>query len=210
MDEASGHHHAPPTTAEAWDERYGSTERVWSGNPNVALVAEVGGLPPGRVLDVGCGEGADAIWLAQRGWRVTAIDISRVGIDRARAHADALGVDVEWVVTDIRDAVDLGEYDLVSVFYPPLLKSTDRRAERALIDRVAPGGTLLVVHHAQFDREHAEAHGFDPDDYIGPDDVAAALDPAWTIEVHQTRPRHVTEGAGAHHVDDRVLRARRP
>lgn len=82
-------------------------------------------------------------------------------------------------------------------------------AERALLAAVAPGGTLLVVHHADVDAEQAEAHGFDPADYVSPADVAALLDDRWRVEVHERRPRHVDGGAGAHHTHDLVLRALR-
>ncbi|WP_338037967.1 class I SAM-dependent methyltransferase [Nocardiopsis halophila] len=70
--------------AQSWDDRYSSEERLFSGNPNGVLVAEVEGLAPGRALDLGCGEGADAVWLAERGWHVAAVDISQVALDRRR------------------------------------------------------------------------------------------------------------------------------
>src|SRR4051812_25376983 len=84
-----------------WDARYGEPgDALWSGRPNGRLVAELADLAPGRALDVGCGEGADAIWLAQRGWTVTAIDVSDVAVGRARANAERLGVGVDWIVGD--------------------------------------------------------------------------------------------------------------
>src|SRR3954470_6989189 len=101
------HEHGEPQLSAAaqtaeWDARYGERDgAMWSGRPNGRLVAEVADLAPGRALDVGCGEGADAIWLAQRGWTVTAIDVSAVAVDRARAAADAAGATVEWVCGDV-------------------------------------------------------------------------------------------------------------
>src|SRR3982751_5268714 len=83
--------------ADEWDARYAEADQVWSGNPNGALVTEVSGLPPGRALDVGCGEGADAVWLAGHGWDVTALDVSQVALDRAALHARQAGVRVRWV-----------------------------------------------------------------------------------------------------------------
>ncbi len=192
-----------------WDERYASLDQLWSGHPNGQLVSETGGLPPARALDVGCGEGADALWLAERGWDVTALDVSRVALDRAVAQAARVGVQVRWVHAGLVEAaLPPASFDLVSAEYPALLRTENHEAERALLAAVAPGGILLVVHHV-LTSEHAHTHGFDPDDYVSPADVAAQLDDAWRVEVHETRPRHVTTGAGAGHAEDIVLRARR-
>src|ERR671912_1096728 len=80
-----------------WNERYAGCNQIWSGQPNQALVTEVSPLPPGRALDVGCGEGADAVWLALRGWSVTALDVSEVALERAKKAAAAAGAEVAWV-----------------------------------------------------------------------------------------------------------------
>ena len=87
-----------------WNERYAGSNQIWSGQPNQALVTEVSELPPGRALDVGCGEGADAVWLAQRGWDVTGLDVSGVALDRARLHARDAGVVVRWVRAGLVEA----------------------------------------------------------------------------------------------------------
>ncbi len=193
-----------------WDERYASAEQVWSGRPNGALVAEVAGLRPGRALDVGCGEGADVVWLAQQGWDVTGLDVSQVALDRAAMHARQAGASVRWVHADLVQAqLPAGAFDLVSAQYPALLRTPGDDAQRALLAAVAPGGTLLVVHHADIDPEEAKARGFDPADYVGPADVAALLDDGWRVEVDEKRSRDITGGAGAHHTHDLVLRARR-
>lgn len=200
----------PSDPAGLWDERYAGSEQVWSGQPNVALVAEVAGLSPGRALDVGCGEGADAVWLAERGWQVTALDVSGVAVERARRHALDRGVEIHWVIDGLVEArLPTRSFDLVSAQYPALLRTPGRDAERALLDAVAPGGILLFVHHADVDHEHAKARGFDPEDYVSPADLAAALDSDWLVEVEDRRPRDVGSGAGAHHKHDLVLRARR-
>ena len=197
-------------TQDTWDQRYTSADRVWSGQPNGALVTETAGLPPGRVLDVGCGEGADAVWLAEHGWDVTALDVSGVALERAARHAEQAQVPVRWVHADLVEAaLPAGTFDLVSAQYPALLRTDHHDAEAALLAAVAPDGTLLVVHHQVIDAEQARAHGCDPDDYVSPADVAALLDDSWRIETSETRPRHVTGGAGSHHTHDIVLRARR-
>ncbi len=140
-----------------WDERYTESDQMWSGEPNGALVAEVQGQQPGRVLDVGCGEGADAIWLAQQGWNVTALDVSGVALARARTVAKEVGVDVLWLHAGLLEAaLAPGGYDLVSAQYPALLRMPDHRAGRALLQAVAPGGTLLFVHHAHFGSQSAD------------------------------------------------------
>ncbi|MEO5679113.1 MAG: class I SAM-dependent methyltransferase [Acidimicrobiales bacterium] len=194
-----------------WDDRYRASDQIWSGQPNGALVAETADQEPGRALDVGCGEGADAIWLALRGWQVTALDLSSVALDRARAAATGAGVDIEWIHAGLLGAtLPARGFDLVTAHYPALLRTAAHEAEAALLAAVAPGGTLLVVHHADVDMDEAKAQGFDPADYVGPAEVLAAIDESWAIEVDETRPRAVPASGAAHHVRDQVLRARRP
>src|SRR5687768_15357895 len=99
--------------AEFWDERYRSSDKVWSGNPNPRLVAVASELTPGTALDVGCGEGADAIWLAQRGWSVTGVDISAVALERAQNAAGSHAI--TWKQANILEwTPDPGDYDLIS------------------------------------------------------------------------------------------------
>lgn len=193
-----------------WDQRYTSKEQMWSGQPNTALVTETRGLRAGRALDVGCGEGADALWLAERGWDVTALDVSQVALDRAAEQAGHVGIQVRWLHAGLVEApLPPAAFDLVSAQYPALLRTEKRDAELALLNAVAPGGVLLVVHHPSPSKEQAEAHGCNPDDYVSPADVAVLLDDRWHIEVNEIRPRNVTSGAGSAHTHDIVLRARR-
>jgi thioredoxin reductase/SAM-dependent methyltransferase len=193
-----------------WDQRYASMEQTWSGQPNTPLVSETRGLRPGRALDVGCGEGADAVRLAEHGWDVTALDVSRVALDRAADHAGRVGVQVRWLHAGLVEAaLPPASFDLVSAQYPALLRTEKHEAELALLKAVAPGGVLLVVHHPTPSKEQANAHGFDPDEYVSPADVAALLDDRWRIEVDETRPRNVTTGAGSDHTQDIVMRAQR-
>jgi SAM-dependent methyltransferase len=196
---------------EEWDRLYADQAQLWSGRPNGALVAEVAGLPAGRVLDVGCGEGADAVWLARRGWDVTALDVSRVALERASAHARDAGVRIRWVHAGLVEArLPPSSFDLVSAQYPALLRTADAAAERALLAAVAPGGVLLLVHHVGMETDQEPDSRFDPADYVWPSMVPALLDDDWRVEVNEHRPRLAPAGgAGAHHTEDQVIRARR-
>ena len=198
--------------AAEWDERYSERDGPkWSGRPNGRLVVEVAGLTPGRALDVGCGEGADAIWLAHRGWAVTAVDVSGVALTRAREAADLAGATVEWVCGDaLRTPFPACSFDLVSMQYPALPKAAGEAAVRALLDAVRPGGLLLAVYHDLDDehRDHLKSRGVDPADYVDADDVGRLLGGDFTIELHAVEPR-VDPPPDTPHIADVVLRARR-
>ncbi|MFG2576284.1 class I SAM-dependent methyltransferase [Streptomyces sp. NPDC048481] len=200
-----------PEVRTEWDNRYADRHQLWSGRPNGALVAEVAGLRPGRALDVGCGEGADALWLARGGWDVTGLEVSGVALERAAGHARDACLTVRWIHAALTAAeLPPASFDLVSAQYPALLRTPDAAAERALLGAVAPGGTLLLVHHAGMDARQPHDSGFDPADYVWPAMVSDLLDDDWEVEVDEQRPRVVPDGgAGAHHTDDLVLRARR-
>ncbi|MEU0127376.1 class I SAM-dependent methyltransferase [Streptomyces sp. NPDC006289] len=150
------------TDAEMWDDRYRESDRIWSGNPNTVLVREVEGLTPGRALDLGCGEGADAVRLARWGWRVTATDISTVALDRAAVHAADAGVAdlIDWQWHDLGASFPEGEYDLVSAQFLHSMGDLPReRILREAAAAVAPGGVLLIVGHAGFpswEHDHAD------------------------------------------------------
>ena len=198
--------------ADEWDARYSEpVGAMWSGRPNGRLVVEVEGLTPGRALDVGCGEGADAIWLARSGWTVTAIDISTVAVGRARAAADLAGADVDWISGDALQSVfAAGAFDLVSMQYPALPKAAGEDAVRALLNAVQHGGLLLAVYH-DLDvehREHMKSRGVDPADYVDASDLSQLLGDDFTVELHAVEPR-IDPPAGNPHIADIVLRARR-
>jgi SAM-dependent methyltransferase len=195
-----------------WDARYRERDGArWSGRPSGRLVTEVADLTPGRALDVGCGEGADAIWLARRGWTVTGIDISEVAVRRAREAAETAGAMVEWLTGDaLQTSFPARSFDLVSLQYPALPKAAGEAAVRTLLDAVRPGGLLLAVYHDLDDehREHIKSKGLDPADYVGVDDLARLLGTDFTVERHAVEPR-IDPPPGAQHVADVVLRARR-
>lgn len=182
---------------------------MFSGNPNGVLVAEVSGLPPGRALDAGAGAGADAIWPARHGWRVTGMEISRVALTRAAKAAAAAVVEVEWTHADLLAAPPAaGAYDLVSAPYLPIAHRRDHAAVRGLLAAVAPGGTLLFVHHDPAEQPE-DRQGPDIGAFYQPREVAALLGDGWTVAADETRPRTAAAPPGTHHTRDTVLRARR-
>lgn len=131
-----------------WDQRYAATELVWTAEPNRFVVEELADLPPGRALDLGAGEGRNAIWLAGCGWQVTAVDFSRVGLAKGAELAGRRGVSVDWVEADLREYQPAaGAYDLVLLAYVHLLPGEFSGVLRAAAAALAPGGTLLVVGH---------------------------------------------------------------
>ena len=135
---------------QAWEDHYGERERVWSGRVNVRLAELVDPMTPGRALDLGCGEGADAMWLAERGWHVTAVDISQTALDRAAADAAARDVaaSIDFRRHDVTESFPEGVFDLVSAQFLHSTVPMDRAAVlRRAAAAVAPGGTLLVADH---------------------------------------------------------------
>jgi 2-polyprenyl-3-methyl-5-hydroxy-6-metoxy-1,4-benzoquinol methylase len=192
-----------------WDDKYLSREQLFSGNPNGVLVTEASNLPPGQALDVGCGEGADSIWLARRGWEVTALDISQIALGRAATSSpDDIADSVTWRQGDMTTTPPpSGAFDLVSLQYVPLLREPEHTALRGLLDAVSPGGTLLFVGHDLTDMPVHSEREFDFSDYYQPGEIAGLLGHEWTIQVNETRPR--TAPAGTHHTQDTVLRAQR-
>ena len=134
--------------SEVWDRRYAGSELLWTAQPNRFLVAEVSDLRPGRALDLACGEGRNAAWLAEHGWSVTGVDFSAVALEKARRLAEARGVEAEWMHADLTDfEPERGAYDLVVVLYLQLAAAERSRILRHAGAAVAPGGVLLVVAH---------------------------------------------------------------
>lgn len=189
-----------------WNDLYLEQPQRWSGAPNGLLVAEVADLPPGQALDLGCGEGADARWLADRGWLVTAVDISRIALERAAAMADH--EKISWTHADmITNPPPAASFDLVSAVYFPLPHQPDHRALNGLLSAVAPGGTLLYGGHDLTDHHHPDPR-FDPSEYYTPGEIAELLDDGWAIQTNETRARHPMPPEGIH-IADVVLRAAR-
>jgi len=199
-----------------WDERYRSADSLWSGKPNPQLVTEAADLAPGAALDVGSGEGADAIWLAERGWQVTAVDISTVALERGAAQAAVVGADVAaritWVQADVTGwTPNPDAYDLVTAQYMHLPSAERERLHRRLAASVAPGGILLVVGHHPSDMQTTVPRPQRPDLFFTGTDVVAAL-PAdeWVVLADDARPRSTLDPDGnTVTIRDAVLKARR-
>ncbi len=200
------------SSRDEWDARYAEHDgHMWSGRPNGSLVAHLAALPVGRALDIGCGEGADAIWLARNGWQVTATDISSVAIDRARAAGRAAGVDVSFEATDVMsDAPRPRAFDLVTMSFPALEREPGLAAIDSIADAVRVGGHLLVIGHVhdELARAHAAEHGFDPDQYVSVADVARVVASEFAVEIDEECDRPDAPDDAIHHAD-RILLARR-
>jgi SAM-dependent methyltransferase len=165
--------------SQQWDERYSGTEFEWTTQPNRFVAAELAGLTPGRALDLAAGEGRNTVWLAERGWRVTAVDFSRVGLEKGRKLSAARGVDetqVDWIVADLRDyEPERGAYDLALIAYlqvsPQVRAAVLARAAAAL----APAGTLFVVGHDLTNLTEGVGGPQDPDVLYTPEALRGEL-----------------------------------
>ena len=206
----------PNTGQDFWDERYRSSTALWSGDPNPQLIAEAADLAPGRALDAGCGEGADAIWLADRGWVVTAVDISTVALARSATHAAAAGAvvaqRVTWLHADLVEwTPEAAAHDLVSAQFLHLPTPSREPLVRGLAASVAPGGSLLIVGHHPSDLETTAKRPRSSELLFTAADITALLDDReWRIVVSDARPRVTTDPDGRPvTVHDTVLRAER-
>jgi SAM-dependent methyltransferase len=191
---------------DSWERRWEQVlrehgDKVSSRPPNGRLLAEIGELQPGRALDAGCGHGAEAMWLAAAGWRVTAVDFSRTALEHARSTADALGEEVaqriDWVEGDLEAwAPPPRRFDLVSCLYVHVAGSVGEMVTR-LGSGVAPGGTLFLVGHLPVDPATGAPSPAAGQVQVTVDAATAALDPnEWDILVAENRPRSA-DGAGA-------------
>ncbi|SCF27718.1 Methyltransferase domain-containing protein [Micromonospora purpureochromogenes] len=194
-----------------WDARYAaSTELVWTAEPNRFVVEAAADLPPGDALDLAAGEGRNAVWLAGRGWRVTAVDFSPVAVARGRELAARRGVPVDWRVADVTaDAPEPGRYDLVLVAYlhlPPAARATVLAGAG---DALRPGGTVVVVGHDRANLEGGVGGPREPTILLTPEEVTAGLDGlrVWRAE---TARRPVTIDGDAVDALDTVVVATRP
>ncbi len=189
---------------EQWNQRYAAQPLLWDVDPDPFLGAELGGTAPGRALDLGAGEGRTALWLAERGWGVTAVDFSDVALDRGRrrvAEAGARGT-VEWVCADLRSYdPPPGPFDLVLVLFVHLPAVERRRLLRAAAGVLAPGGVVLVVGYDSTHATEGEGGPRDPAILFSPEDIVADLE---GLAIERAERLRVGEAV------DAIVRASRP
>jgi 2-polyprenyl-3-methyl-5-hydroxy-6-metoxy-1,4-benzoquinol methylase len=198
-------------TAESWDQRYREKPALWSGHVNAAVEEEVAGLPPGTALDLPCGEGGDALWLAEHGWQVEGADVSPVALGRAAAQASARGLEgsIIWSVRDVLTwQPPAPAYDLVSVTFLHLTPDIRPQVHRALASAVLPGGSFLVVAHHPSDLETTVGRPPEVELFCTPEQVAGDLGEGWTVASARVRPKTARDAEGREvTVHDTVLRA---
>ena len=202
----------PAMDSASWDRRYEGRDLVWTAEPNRFLVAETETLAPGRAIDLACGEGRNAVWLAEHGWQAVGADFSEVGLQKARELANARGVSVEWVAADLLEyRPEPQAFDLVLVFYLQVPAGERQPILRAAADAVAPAGTFLLVAHDSTNLQHGHGGPPNPAVLYTADDVVDDLDGAGLqIERAERVERPVQTPDGERVALDALVRARRP
>jgi SAM-dependent methyltransferase len=195
---------------EEWNRRYTGRELLWTAEANRFLVAEAAALGPGRALDLACGEGRNAVWLAEHGWRATGVDFSEVALEKARLLAGARGVEAEWVAADLLEyRPEPRTFDLVIVFYLQVPAPQRRTILCAAAEAVAPGGTFLLVAHDRTNLELGHGGPQEPAVLYAAEDVVADLD-GLQIERAERVERPVQTPDGERVALDVLVRAVRP
>ena len=195
----------------AWDERYGGRQLLWTSEPNRFLVSETTVLTPARALDLACGEGRNAVWLSERGWRVTGVDFSKVALEKARALARARGVRAEWVAADLLEyQPETAAFGLVIAFYLQLGASERTPIVARAARAVAPGGTFLLVGHDSANIEHGHGGPQAPAVlYTAQDIVSDLRGSGLTVERAECVERPVETPDGVRVALDALVRASR-
>jgi SAM-dependent methyltransferase len=194
---------------ERWNRRYAAGDPHGTAMPNEFLVAELATMTPGTALDLACGAGRNAVWLAERGWRVTAVDFSSVALDRARELASSREVAIEWIDADVLAwSPRARHYDLVTMLYLQLPTTERRDALRRAAEAVRPGGTLLVVGHDLLNLTEGVGGPSQPDVLFTPDDIVADLS-GFEVEKAERVRRSVTDDGTVRDAIDALVRARR-
>lgn len=191
-----------------WDERHAARNPIEAVEPDPTLVEACGGMTPGRALDLGSGDGRNAVWLAQQGWRVTAVDFSSVAIERAAGRAATAGVVIDWRRQDLLEWHPSGEtFDLVALVFIHLPADERRMVYASAAAAVTPGGTLLVVAHDRSNLEAGVGGPQDPEVLFTPTEIVADLPPGFVVDRAETVRRPHDGGRGP---IDAVIQARRP
>lgn len=200
----------PDPSRERWNRRWAGEERVHAGTaPSRFLVAEVAGLRPGTALDLACGAGRNAVWLAEQGWRVTAVDFSGVALRMARSLAARRRTAVDWIEADLLAwTPPVRAYDLVCVLYLQLPGPERRTVLARAAGAVRDGGTLLVVGHDLLNLTEGWGGPTQPDVLFTPDDVVAEIGDLRVEQARRVR-RPVEDAGAAHEAIDALVRARR-
>lgn len=208
-------HQTPTTSAQVWEERY-QEKQVWSGLPNETLVNQVHNLTVGTALDLGCGEGGDALWLARQGWKVTGVDVSPTALARAQSQAEESNLDITWVAADLATWVPEGSFDLVLAFF---LHSPVNFPRATIYSRAAQavkvGGRLLIVGHATpppWSRRHHDDADEHPPRFPSPEETLteAGINESWRIVTAGEVPRLVEGPEGEETtIYDSVIHAQR-
>jgi SAM-dependent methyltransferase len=197
-----------PFDASDWDERYRAVGSVWGVEPNRWVAQQLGELAPGRAVDLACGEGRNAIWLASRSWQVVAVDFSGVAVEKGRACADRLGVAVDWRVADVRTFEPDTPADLVLICYLQLGPADRRRVLQRAATSLATGGTLLVVGHDSRNLTDGTGGPQDPRVLYAAADLAADIAGTDLVVEQALELERPVEGAPRPALDA-LLRARR-
>ncbi|MGZ4381813.1 MAG: SAM-dependent methyltransferase [Gaiellaceae bacterium] len=190
---------------DAWDAKYAGSEFLWKEEPNRFLVSELDGLAPGRALDIACGEGRNAVWLAQQGWAVTGVDFSEVGLAKAAQLAESRGVEVEWVAADLLEYRPPAGLELAIAFYFQVPDDERRLVLGRAAEALAPGGTMLVVAHDLLNLAEGIGGPQEPEVLYTPEDVVGDLS-GLEIERAERVRRPVGEGDAI----DALVRATKP
>ncbi|HEV3310215.1 MAG TPA: class I SAM-dependent methyltransferase [Chloroflexota bacterium] len=163
-------------TRDVWNERYAQRDLLWSAGPNRFVEAELSGMAPGRALDLAAGEGRNAIWLAEQGWKATAVDFSDVAIEKGRARARDSGLSITWIVEDlISFRPEPGAFDLVLLAYLHLRRRNFLGVVRNAATALVPGGTILVIGHDASNIDHGVGGPQDPTVLYSAADITAVL-----------------------------------
>jgi SAM-dependent methyltransferase len=195
---------------EDWNAREAASELLWTAEPNRRFASEVEDLEPGRALDLACGEGRNAVWLAERGWRTTGVDFSDVALAKAERLAASRGVEVEWVLADVLEhEPERGAFELVAVLYLQLPHEQLAEVLHTSVGALTPGGTLVVLGHDTTNLTHGHGGPRDASVLFTPEDVVPHLE-RLVVERAEKVPRTVPLEDGEATAIDALVRARRP